>query len=244
WEHLDKWVLRSFDGVVAVSGQIEQELSEAGVSMARLRRIENGIDAPARNFALGAAIRREFSIPVDEKLIVQIGRLAPSKRNDLLLDALVKLPARPHVIFVGEGEQRAALDRRIAELGIGARVHFAGYRTDILSFLSAANVLAISSDHEGLPIVLLEAMAAECPVVSTRVGDIGNVIADGRDAWLVTRGDVNEFGAALGQAIADNAQASARAASALIRFQLGHSREAMGGKYLELYEKAWLRRCR
>lgn len=238
WEFLDKRVLRNFDGVVAVSSHIEQELHAARVPAAKIRKIDNGIEAPRRDPALGAAIRQEFRIAADAPVVVQLGRLASAKRNDIVIDSLAKLPASAHAIFAGDGPERAALEQRVAAAGLGARVHFAGYRTDILGFLSAANVLAISSDHEGLPIVLLEAMAAECPVVSTRVGEIGHVLRDGEDAWLVPAGNVELFAAALAQACSQPQLAAQRARSARAVFELKHSRAAMGRQYLELYQAA------
>ena len=231
-------MLRNFAGVVAVSSHIERELHEAGVPADRIRKIDNGIEAPRRDPALGAAIRREFGIAADAPLVVQLGRLAPAKRNDLLIDSLATLPSAIQVIFAGDGPERAALEARVAARGLGTRVHFAGYRTDVLGFLSAADALAITSDHEGLPIVLLEAMAAGCPVVSTRVGEIAHVLRDGQDAWLVEPGSVAAFAGALAEACSQPQVAAARAASARAVFEQKHSRSAMGRQYLELYETA------
>jgi glycosyltransferase involved in cell wall biosynthesis len=239
WEAMDKFVLRSFDGVVAVSEHIERELLEAGVPRRKVHKIENGIESPHGDPQLGAALRREFSIPADSRLVVQVGRLAQSKRNDLVIAALQQLPADTHVIFAGDGEERGVLETSVASLGLENRVHFAGYRSDVLAFLSAADVLVISSDHEGLPIVLLEAMAAGCPVVSTRVGEIGHVLKDGRDGWLVPPGQADALAAALGEALTRRDEARRRAAAARETFERGHSREAMGCKYLAVYEAAW-----
>lgn len=236
WEYLDKRVLRGFDAVAAVSAHIEQELLEAGVSRVKVHKIDNGIDAPGCDPLLGAKLRAEFGIAPEAPLVVQIGRLAPSKRNDLVLQALAKMPRDVCAIFAGEGEERGAVERLACELGVSGRIRMAGYRTDVLAFLSAADAMVISSDHEGLPIVLLEAMAAQCPIVSTRVGDIGNVLLDGRDGWLVPPGDADALAAALTAALVSPDEARARAQSAFFAFESRHSRRAMGTKYLQLYE--------
>ncbi len=244
WEYVDKRVLRNFDAVVPVSGTLQEELLASGVRPELITRVDNGIDAPGHNAAECAAIRSEFGLSPEDKVIVQIGRLTRSKRNDLMIEALSDLlrhlPA--HLIFVGDGEERDMLAKLCADKQISERVHFTGYRTDAPRFLSAANVLAITSDHEGLPIVLLEAMAAGCPIVATKVGAIPDVLADGVSAWLVQPGNAASFSAALADAIASGAQAAARATQARHTFELRHSRKAMGEKYREVYERAWRKR--
>jgi glycosyltransferase involved in cell wall biosynthesis len=241
WEYIDKRVLRTFDCVVPVSGFLERELLESGVSADRIVRIDNGIDAPPRSPADGIAIRQELGLSADDALIVQIGRLAKSKRNDLLIEALTHLPNFPrlHIALVGDGEQRAALQQMVHHERLDGRVHFMGYRPDAHRFLSAADILAITSDHEGLPIVLLEAMAAHCPVVSTDVGAIGDVLKNGESAWLVPPNNVESLAASLSEALASPAEAIRRATRARAVFELKHSRTSMGSHYLSLYEQAW-----
>jgi glycosyltransferase involved in cell wall biosynthesis len=243
WEYLDKRVLRSFDGVVPVSGFLERELLESGVAPDRIALIDNGIDAPERSPADAAAIRAELGLSESDRLVVQIGRLAQSKRNDLLLEALSRLPEAlsVHLAFVGDGEEKPALQALVAKLNLHKRVHFLGYRADAPRFLSAADVMAITSDHEGLPIVLLEAMAARCPIVSTRVGAIGNVLQDGVSAWLVAPGDAQSFSKALEAMLSSTSEAQRRATAAREAYEQRHSRSSMGARYKSLYQRALAR---
>jgi glycosyltransferase involved in cell wall biosynthesis len=238
---LDKRAIRRFDGVVAVSREIYQELRTSGLPSQKVTLIHNGIDMPCADGDARTALRQEFGLPVHAKLIVQIGRLIQLKRSDLLLETLARLPVAldAHLLLVGEGDQRQALADLAKRRGIAQRVHFSGYRADIGQILAAADVLALTSDYEGLPIVVLEAMAMRCPIVSTRVGAIPDILQDGDDAWLVPTNNVGALAEAISEALGHTQLAHERAANAHKRFLRQHSRAAMGARYLEIYERAW-----
>jgi glycosyltransferase involved in cell wall biosynthesis len=241
---LDKLAVRRFERVVAVSAEIYEELIASGIAPQKVSLIHNGIGAPRADNRPGQSIREEFGVPASAKLIVQIGRLVSSKRNDLLLEAAYALPAAlgAHILLVGEGDQRQALGDFAKRRGIDGRVHFGGYRDDIAPILSAADLLVLTSDYEGLPIVIVEAMAMRCPIVATRVGAIPDVLSDGHDAWLVPINDVGALVAAINEALGNPDMAQRRAASAHAIFLRRQSRDAMGGRYLEIYERAWAQR--
>jgi glycosyltransferase involved in cell wall biosynthesis len=227
--------------VVAVSGEIRRELVASGVPREKVTLIHNGIAAPCATTDALVKIRAEFGVPERARIIVQIGRLVRLKRNDLLLEALSNLPGMPdvHVLLVGEGEERQRLADLALRRGIAQRVHFCGYRADIGQILGAADLMAMTSDFEGMPIVILEAMAMRCPIISTRVGAIPDVLRDGQDAWLVPTNDVSGLALALGEALGRPEVAHARAVSAYSNFLREHSLESMGARYLEVYESAW-----
>ena len=142
-EHLDKWAVRRFDHVIAVSEEIYQDLRTSRMPERRLSRIDNGISVPLVGAQQRDAIRAEWNLAPGEKLIVQIGRLAKSKRNALLLKAVANLPSdvAARVVLVGDGEERAALADYARSLGIDGRVIFAGYRRDAAAIIAAADVL-------------------------------------------------------------------------------------------------------
>jgi glycosyltransferase involved in cell wall biosynthesis len=242
-EYLDKWAVRRFDHVVAVSEEIYRDLRASGTPAAILSTIDNGISVPVLDSNQRAQIRAEWNLAPGEKLIVQIGRLAKSKRNALLLKAVSDLPAdvAVKVVFVGDGEERAALAEYARSVGIDSRVIFAGYRRDAAAIMSAADVLAITSNREGLPIVVLEAMAVGCPVVATAVGAIPQVLSPD-SAWIVPVDDHVVLVRALHDALGKDSLARARAAKAKSVFLDRHSRDVMGFQYLDLYERAWRNR--
>lgn len=238
-ERLDKRVLRGFDHVVAVSDEIRADLVAHGVPPSSVARIDNGISAPVRDPEARAGVRSEFGVAPEEPLVVQIGRLAKSKRNDLLLEAVARLAGATavKVLLVGEGDQRALLADKARSLGIADRVAFCGFRGDVHRIMAAADVLALTSNKEGLPIVLLEAMAIGCPIVSTTVGAVPTILQSQKSAWLVPVDDVGALTGALGEALGNRAHAQALADTAKQVFRVRFTRDAMGGRYLDLYDR-------
>jgi len=239
-EYLDKRAVRRFDHVVAVSDEIYRDLHASGMPGERLSRIDNGIGVPFVDAHQRDEIRAEWNIAPGEKLIVQIGRLAKSKRNALLLKAVASLSddIAARVVLVGDGEERAALGEYARRIGLDSRVIIAGYRRDAAAIIAAADVLAITSNKEGLPIVLLEAMALGCPIIATAVGAIPQVLSP-ESAWIVPIDDEAVLVGALREALSDSSPARARAAKAKSIFSERYARDAMGRQYLTLYERAW-----
>jgi glycosyltransferase involved in cell wall biosynthesis len=125
-----------------------------------------------------------------------VGRLRIRKGVEVLLEAL--LPGM-RLLIAGDGEHRASLERKAAELGLGARVRFLG-RCDagrVRGLLKGAAALVVPSTYEGMPLVVLEAMEAGVPVVASRVSGIPEVVEDGRTGWLVPPEDPRALAAAL-----------------------------------------------
>jgi glycosyltransferase involved in cell wall biosynthesis len=237
-EAWDKRALRRFDRVIAVSDQIAAELIGSGVSPQAVTVIDNGISAPPLDPQARASVRAELAVPEEAALLLHVGRLARSKRIDLLLAAVAQLPAalRATLVLAGEGPERETLMQLAAGLGLGERVRFCGYRRDVARLLAAADLFVLSSEREGLPISVLEAMALACPIVSTRVGAIPRVLEDGTDAWLIAPGDGAALRDALGAALGAPHAARARARRAQEKFTAGYSQQAMGERYLGIYE--------
>jgi glycosyltransferase involved in cell wall biosynthesis len=240
-ESLDKRALRRFDRIVAVSTAISGKLIDGGVPRERVSVIHNGISLPRSGAGARRTLRDEFGVPPGAKVIVQVGRLSRSKRNDLLVDTMSRLPANldAHVLLVGDGSQRQALVDQVRRQGLERRVHFCGYRNDVAQILEEADVLVMTSDNEGLPIILLEAMAMHCPIVSTRVGEIPHVLRDGHDGWTVPTNDARAVGEAINEALSRPDMARERAENAHAKFLREYSRESMGASYLRLYEQIW-----
>jgi len=153
-------------------GAMEYAWGENWQKDCRCRIIYNGIDLPVfkNTVANRKAIIDELQIPKDSKLIVNVGSFRPAKAHDVLLAAaayVVNKNSNAHFILVGEGRLREQMQCRAAELGIVKNVHFLGSRKDVPRILKSADCFVLSSRREGLPGVVLEAVAAGLNVVAT-----------------------------------------------------------------------------
>ena len=154
--------------------------------------VRYGIDIPAfasRNIG----IKQELGIPEDDPVVGMVACFKPQK-NPLdfirMADLVRKAHPRARFILTGDGILRLKIEALVDELGLADNVFLTGWRRDIPAILSTLDIFALSSYWEGLPIVVLEAMAASKPVVATDTGGITEVIRDGENGFLVKPGDI------------------------------------------------------
>lgn len=148
------------------------------------------------------------SAPVGRRRVVAAGRLAPEKRFDRLLEAAARLVGRIdlEVVICGEGTERARLEARARELGLGERVQFRGFVANPWAWMASADVFALTSDSEGLPNALVEAQGLGVPAVATDCPTgPAEVIAAGETGLLIAPGDGEALSAALGELLTDAA---------------------------------------
>jgi glycosyltransferase involved in cell wall biosynthesis len=185
WE---TWVERTLDPLTDVylvnAGAVADELVRHGLRRDKIRVVPNGLDLGRFGaFALDrSAARAALGLPADRRLVAQVGRLAPQKDYPTFLRAAAQLAARfadVDFLVVGDGPERPMLEGLARELGIAERVRWLGLRGDVPAVLGGVDVLLLASRYEGLPNVVLEAMAAGAAVVATDVGGCREVIASG-----------------------------------------------------------------
>jgi glycosyltransferase involved in cell wall biosynthesis len=217
----DVRLLTRFPAVIAVSGPVRNTLVSRGADAGRVHQIPNGVDHELfrKRVETRAVVRRELGLPADAVVIGSVGRLSPEKRFDLLLTAVSLMKTRPEILIVGEGSERTRLSEQADALGLGTRVHLAGLRPDVSDVLQSFDVYVQSSDTEGFPNAVLEAMATELPVVATRVGGTSELIDDGVHGLLVAPGDAASMANALDLTLKDGLAASRRGAAARARVE-------------------------
>lgn len=208
YQWLDRRVLRRFDAVLCVSESVRARVRDAGCDPRIVYLVPNGYtgERPLPR----AEAREVLGVPRDVKAVGWVGRLSREKGADLLLSAAVSVPRDTMVFFVGDGPERGRLE---AETAAQRRIRFLGARSNAGCLLRAFDALVISSRTEGLPIVLLEAMTAEVPVVSFAVGGIPDVVND-NSAWLAPPGDPAALGHAIRRALESPEEAQRRASQA------------------------------
>lgn len=202
---IDKWCMKRYERVICVSTDLVESCRAAGVPEKRLLLLDNGIDADdyARRRTV-AESKPALGFPPGVPLVGAVGRLSGEKAFDVLIRAVAALPG-VRLVIVGEGGERAALERLIAELGVADRVSLAGWQADVRGYFEAMDVFALSSLREGLPNVVLEAMALEVPVVATRVNGVPRLVQDGVNGLLIEAGDAAPLTAALARLLGDAA---------------------------------------
>lgn len=186
---------------VAVSEQVALSLKRL-YGIQRCRVIPNGI--PTNEFACPRTTRKEWRAKEgfrdDQVLFVCVARLEPQKNHALLLKAFAQGPASDsdaHLVLVGEGILREQLKEQAKSLGLNGQIHFLGVRNDIPEVLSAVDGFVMSSDWEGNPLSVMEAMASGLPIVSTAVGGVPSLFENGREGILVQPGDVQGLSSAM-----------------------------------------------
>jgi glycosyltransferase involved in cell wall biosynthesis len=245
WGRLRLAVLRKYvDCFIVLTKAGERELTAIGVPHDRIRSISNPVDVerirPPSSKERSVA-RRCVSIENKAVVCLFVGRLVPEKRVDRLIKAwssrrLGLDPSSQVLLIVGDGPERARLER-IARDVSAAGVRFEGQRSDVTPYLRAADVFALTSDTEGLPLALLEAMAGGlCPVVTKLAGYEG-LVEDGVTGLLAELGDQRKLEECLVQAIRSKTLRERIGRAARGRIVSLSAVETVAQKHCELYSR-------
>jgi glycosyltransferase involved in cell wall biosynthesis len=193
---IERALARLSTRLIALGAAQRRELLDLGIgTRQKLISVPLGFElAPFLDPPPRGALRHELGLSPDTPLVGILGRLAPIKRHDVFIRAAARIAeAKPETRFVivGDGETQGETKRLAAELKIADRVHFLGWRphSDLAALLAELDVLANTSDNEGMPVSLIEGMAAGVPVVATAAGGTVSLIEDGISGSLVPIGD-------------------------------------------------------
>jgi glycosyltransferase involved in cell wall biosynthesis len=223
-----------------VSSEIRSELLRIGARPERVRVILNGIDHNAfrRDRSRDASARRALGLPANTLVIGAVGRLMQQKRFDLLIRACAQL--RPHgrplcLVIAGEGELRSSLETLAASLLPSNSYRFLGHDNDVARLHHAIDLFVQSSEYEGTPNAVLEAMAFESPIVATAAGGTAELVEDGVHALVVPPAEVSPLAHAIERALADPTGSRERATRARRRVETVLSFDARMAALEQIY---------
>lgn len=245
---IEQWMARYTDRLISLTdletrqglarfiGRREQYVTvPSGVPVAHFR------DIPSE---LGMGFRVQHEIH-DEFIWLSVGRLTPIKGHDVLIKAFAAMPhERMCLILVGDGEEKAALQKLAQRLGVQAQVKFMGGCEDIRPALSAANAFVLASRNEGMGRVFIEAMAAGLPVIGTATGGVPEVVEEGVTGLLVKPGHVNELAAAMTRLYQDRELRHAMRARAPEAVYPKYDQETMIDRIAQVYRDVLAERSR
>lgn len=225
--------------VVGVSAETARQACAQGeATTSTVRVIDNGINVEkyARDEAARVSVRDELGIPRDAVVVGTVGRMVPEKNQALLVRAMSPIVGpNVHLVIVGDGPLRAEVEAARSVCESKQHIHVLGRRLDVVRLLSGFDVFALSSDSEGLPMVLPESMACSLPVVATAVGGIPGVIQDGKDGFVVPPQNEEALRDAILRLVNDSSLRQTMGQAACASAEQRYSARAMHTKYEALY---------
>lgn len=236
------------DRMIAVAEEVrDYSIRYFHIPAERIVTIPNAIDIErfANKETAGSGLRAELGIAQDAPLFGIVARLDPQKDHATFLRAAAlvkKAAADARFIVIGDGQLRQSLKELSSELGLDQAVIFCGERTDIPVVMAALDVLVLSSLYEGLPITLLEGMAAARPVVSTAVNGVTGLVVDGETGLLVPPSDPEALANACLRLIADKDLRLRMGQAGYTRVKERNSLDQMNGRIIDLYQSLLSRR--
>jgi glycosyltransferase involved in cell wall biosynthesis len=230
------------DAFCVVSKHTRRELSLfEGIPESRIQVVYNGYDLPSPpRVEDRAEIRASLGIGDGAVLLGSVARLEWQKGHDLLVDAMPHVLSRvpsARAVIVGGGSKEEELRKRIRGLDLDGKVHLVGPRRDALRFLAAIDLFVMTSNFEGMPIALLEAMAMSLPILSTSVGGVPEVVEDGVTGELVDGRDPLRYAEAVVRIITDPEKLTRYGRAGRLRYEKLFRVDTMVRSYDEIYRR-------
>jgi len=237
---VDRWLARRTDAIV-VNGRAVQALQIAqGIAPSKLRLIPDGVEPAAPSPTTHADLLAEFGLPPGAKLIGAVGRLCHQKRlKDLIwaTDLIKVIRDDVHLLIIGEGTQRRNLERFRDNCRIRDKAHFLGERADIPRLMPHFELLWLASDFEGVPNVVLEAMACGLPIVATDIEGNRELVTHGQNGFLVPLGDRAGLGRCANKILQDAALRQRLGEASRVRVSHDFTVAAMVERHAALYRE-------
>ncbi|MBN2430501.1 MAG: N-acetyl-alpha-D-glucosaminyl L-malate synthase BshA [Acidobacteria bacterium] len=233
-----RYILQQADAVSSVSEYLREETNKYFCMNCAIDVIPNFIDPevfhPQHNSSLRQRLAKE-----DEKILVHASNFRPVKNIPHIIEMFANLhqqvPAR--LVLIGDGPERSAAEHLCKTLGIRDHVVFPGMRSNIVEFLSVADLYIMASQTESFGLSALEAMACGLPVVAYRVGGVPEVVAEGVTGLLVSKDDIAELGRAAARLLQDDELRASYSVAARQRASKVFSHERVVSQYERLYRR-------
>jgi glycosyltransferase involved in cell wall biosynthesis len=236
---LARWQFGLYDRVIAISEEIRRVLLAANVPAERVVCVPSAVDLARFARPAGRAhARAALGVGADDAVIGVVAQLIERKGHRFLLDAFPAIRAaapQARLLFLGRGPLEPELRAQAGRQGLADRVHFAGFREDLPDLYPALDVVAHPATAEGLGVALLEAAAAERPIVASAVGGIPEIVRDGETGLLVPPRDSAALGSAIVRLLLDGELARRLGAGARALVAERHSVAAMTAGNLAVY---------
>lgn len=236
---LERALARISTRVVAISRGQRREIERLGIARGeRIVEIPLGFDLAPFTDPPRGLLRRELALDRSVPLVGIVARLVPIKRVDVFLDAAEEVARqRPdaHFLVVGDGEEAGRLRARAERIGIAAHTHFVGWRSDLPAVYGDLDVVVLTSDSEGTPVSILEALAARRPVVATAVGGVPDVLGANERGLLVPRRDPGALGEAIVTLLGSRGRGETLAAAGRSYVLAEHGADALIDRISGLY---------
>ena len=237
-------MLKRVDLFIAITDEIRQDLLDEGYAPEKIFKTSNFILSeqfyPLEDSIKKKALKKTIGVPEDKYMITFSGRLVQRKRLDVLLEAisLLRRSRQNFVVYIlGTGELMEGLVKKSDNLHLQDSVVFRGNVSNMLDYLQASDLYVITSDREGMPNSLLEAMACRLPVIATRIGGVVDVIEDKKNGLLVTSGDVEELKDAILKLLGDERLSKSISQEAYRTIKENYYIDKVADKYISLYKR-------
>jgi len=203
FKNIERYIAKKSSGIIAISKQQKIELAEEHkiappekIQVIPLGfELERFVDSRRR---LRAAVRAKYDITENEVAIAIVGRLAPIKDHAYFLEVIErlaeKIDATLRVFIVGDGAERAAIEKRLVQVTSGTiKISMTSWILDIAAFNAGMDIMCLTSKNEGTPVSLIEAQASGLPVVSTDVGGVRDIVVDGKSGFVIKRENIETY---------------------------------------------------
>lgn len=226
------WVLQFFSTqIIAVSEAVKKSLIKHSIQEKRIDVLPNSVDLSKFELASPSSeIREEYNIPEKAFLYLFIGRLIHQKAVDILIEAFARVDSGTYLLIVGQGIDRESLEQKIKDFQLEKQVILAGVRDDIPKLFASANCFILPSRHEGLPLVLTEALAAGVAIIVSDFEAAQEIITNKVNGLIVPREDVEALAQAMGlikDDVALRARLAVAARKSVERFSIVHHVEVI-----------------